>query len=378
MEFVVDGNAYLNIGMSVVKNAVRQDRSYGGQFHYISILDDKPRLKSAIAEHFRKFCFTYFSSLITPLGTELGGVHFVMDSRSWRKDFVTEYFEDSSFKSDSAPSSFTYKGNRDKDEYEFLFFDYFQEEILPGLIECGMSFYRSPGTEGDDLIAYLVETLTEDIMIYSVDKDMRQLVNSETKNVILIMPKQSGKHKKILVPKYYLPSPVKEKEENFFDLTESDLNGGDSGIESIIKSYESKDYVQYQVDPVFEVLDKILSGDSSDKIPRLDKLTASKAKRVLESTMSRFDNILNKVDSFDEELLDHIIEKTCELTKASAQDKRDDLRSHLIFNIRTTRLSSKVFPKEISDSILIAFDKTKTHNFDIRQYNAYKNTPTNA
>ncbi len=378
MEFVVDGNAYLNIAMSVVKGVIRNDRSYNGVYHYDDRFTGKATLKSAIAEHFRKFCFTYLSSQMTPLGSSLGGVHFVMDSKSWRKQYVSDYFAESTFKTDSAPSAFKYKGDREKDQYEYLFFEYFQNEILPGLMTCGMSFYRAPGTEGDDLIAYLVETLGEDIMIYSVDKDMRQLVNSVNKNILLIMPKQSGQHKKILVPKYYLPGPTETKETDFFGLSESDMNGGDSDLETIIKAYEAKGFVQYQVDPVFEVLDKVLSGDNSDKIPRLDKLTPAKAKKVLESTMARFDNILDKVDSFDDELFDHIIEKACEVTKVTEQDQQDDLRSHLKFNIITTRLSSKVFPKEISDSILTAFDKTKEHNFDIRLYNAYKNTPTQA
>lgn len=378
MEFVVDGNAYLNIAMSVVKGVIRNDRSYNGTYHYNNLFNDTPTLKSAIAEHFRKFCFTYLSSIITPLGSSLGGVHFVMDSKSWRKAYISNYFSDSEFKTDSAPSAFKYKEGRSKDEYEYLFFDYFKDEILPGLIDCGMSFYQSPGTEGDDLIAHLVETLDDDIMIYSVDKDIKQLVNSVDKNILLIMPKQSSKHKKIFVPKYYLPGPTEPKNDDFFGLSESDMNGGDSTIESIIKSYEAKDYVQYQVDPVFEVLDKVLSGDKSDKIPRLDKLTPAKAKKVLESTLAKFDNILDKIDSFDSDLMDHIIEKTCEVTKVESQDKQDDLRSHLRFNIITTRLSSKVFPKEISESISTAFDKTKEHNFDIRQYNAYKNTPTKA
>ena len=376
MEFAVDGNAYLNIAMSVVKGVVRRDRSYNDVYHYNNLFNDQPILKTAIAEHFRKFCFTYLSSLMTPLGNSLGGVHFVMDAGSWRKSYVSDYFTDTDFKSESAPSSFVYKEGRKKDEFEYLFFDYFRDEILPGLVSCGVKFYQCPKAEGDDLLAYLVETLEGDILLYSVDKDIKQLVNSVNKNILLIMPKQSSQHKKIFVPKYYLPGPEDTvDDDDFFSMTDSDMQGGATTIESIIKSYELKDYVQYQIDPVFEVLDKIISGDKSDKIPRLNKLTPAKAKKVLEATMAKFDNILDKVDSFDTEFLDFVVDKACEVTKVKEQDKRDDLRSHLKFNIITTRLSSKVFPSELTESIKAVFDETIDVTFDIRLYNAFKNTP---
>ena len=51
---------------------------------------------------------------------------------------------------------------------------------------------------------------------------------------------------------------------------------------------------------------------------------------------------------------------------------RDDLRDHLIFNIRVTRLATKVFPVELQEALTSIFDKTKEHYFDTRQYNSYK------
>lgn len=375
MDLLIDGNAFLNIAMSVINNMIRTDRSFDGKYYVEDIFNDRVQLKEAVKIRFRGFCFTYLSSMVTPLGSSLGGVHFVMDSNSWRKEYIREYFKkESDTRTGSAIIEFEYKNGRKKDQYQYLFFDYFKDHVLPGLVNrCGMDFYRCTGAEGDDIISHICEKLNADIMIFSVDKDIKQLVGTPGKNVLLIMPKQMSKHKKIFVPKYYLPQPEIEVED-FFDLSESTMNGGRNQLESIITEFEKKDYVQYEVDAEVEVLDKILSGDSSDKIPRLNKLTAAKAKRAMEDILVEFggEDLLGMLDRFEPRLLEFILDRVCHETKVTDQNMRDDLRDHLIFNIRVTRLATKVFPVELQEALTSIFDKTKEHYFDTRQYNSYK------
>ena len=89
---------------------------------------------------------------------------FVFDSKSWRKKYIKDHFET------HGEGDFSYKGQRKYDDKIYLFFDYFQTEILPTLSdEYGILANRVQGAEGDDLIAYICENLQEDICIWSVD-----------------------------------------------------------------------------------------------------------------------------------------------------------------------------------------------------------------
>ncbi len=95
-----------------------------------------------------------------------------------------------------------------------MFFDYFQQVLIPVLSEkCGINYYRLKGTEGDDLIAYLCETLGKDILIYSVDQDLKQLVGSFNRNILLIVPKQMSKAKKIFIPQNLVPDLAEDEED---------------------------------------------------------------------------------------------------------------------------------------------------------------------
>ena len=156
------------------QSIVYRDKSIGAKYYVNDIFnDDASILKEEVKIQFRNFCLNYLNSLIAPVGKRLNRVHLVFDSRSWRKSYTREFFEKSNFETNVAPTEFKYKGNRKKDDKIFLFFDYFQNEIVPKLIEeTGINYYRVDSTEGDDILAYLCNVIDGDIMIYTVDSDI--------------------------------------------------------------------------------------------------------------------------------------------------------------------------------------------------------------
>ena len=282
MDFVIDGNAYLNVAISVSRSIAYKDKSIGAKYYVNDIFNDgKSILKEEVRIQFRNFCLTYLNSLIAPIGNKLNRVHLAFDSKSWRKGYISEFFNESNFETNVAPTEFKYKGNRKKDDNIYLFFDYFQKEIIPYLVEeTGINYYRIDLTEGDDIVAYLCEVINGDIMVYTVDSDLKQLTYSSKNNVIVIYPKQMSKHKKLCIPEDFNPNHAVDETDNFFSLTESHI--ATSAIDKTISLLKNRDYVEYTIDAVLEVFTKIFRGDKKDNIPKMDKMTPIKTAKLIE------------------------------------------------------------------------------------------------
>lgn len=374
MDLIVDGNAFINVAISVTKAQTTRDKRTGEAYYVNDLFNDGGFiLKEHVRLVFRNFCFTYLNSLIAPIGPSLNSVHFVFDSKSWRKEYTSSFFESSSFKTSSAPTEFKYKGNRKYDEHQYLFFDYFQQVIIPALNEkCGVNHYRFKSTEGDDIIAHLCDVIQQDILVYSVDQDLKQLVGTPNKNVILIVPKQMSKTKKIFVPSTIVPEMAEDEIEDFFSLNASHISG--SSTDKIIKAFKNKDYVEHSVNLTEEVLTKILLGDRSDNIPKLVNITPTKAAKVISALQSKYeDRLISLLDELNEEFILSFIEEISTVNKLKDQDKRDELREHLLFNIKIIRLSTKVFPGEIRDALEQFFKDYSILKFNTKEFNALKN-----
>jgi len=374
MDLIIDGNAFINVAISVTKSVSFKDKRTGDAYYVNDLFNDGSFiLKEHIKVSFRNFCFTYFNSLIAPIGSSLDRVHFVFDSKSWRKEYVSSFFEKSSFKTSSAPVEFSYKGKRKYDDYQYLFFDYFQQVIIPALsTKCGVNYYRFKGTEGDDIIAYLCDHISSDILIYPVDQDLKQLVGRSDKNVLLIVPKQMSKTKKLFVSNTVIPELAEDETEDFFSLNDSHITG--SSVEKLIKNLKSKDYAECVVDPIDEILSKILLGDKSDNIPKLINMTPSKAKKVISSISEKFGSLLlDQLDDLDETFLNSLLDEIVAVNKTKDQDKIDETREHLIFNIKIIRLSTKVFPDEILEVLDQFFKEHTMTKFDNREFSNLKN-----
>jgi 5'-3' exonuclease len=374
MDLIIDGNAFINIAISVTKSVTQKDKRVGDTYYVNDLFSEEGFiLKEQVKISFRNFCFTYLNSLIAPISSGPTKIHIVFDSSSWRKDYTNQFFKDSDFKTSSAPTEFKYKGNRKYDDHQYLFFDYFQNTILPALVEkAGINQYKFKGTEGDDIITYLCDVIDVDVLIYSVDQDLKQLTGNSNKNVLLITPKQMAKTKRLFVPMQLVPTAADDEVDNFFSLSDAHITG--ATIEKTISNLASKDYVEHKVDHIDEILSKILLGDKSDNIPKITNVSPAKAKKVVSSIQEKFgENLIEMLDSLNEEFISQLVDEIKTVNKIKDQDKIDEVREHLLFNIKLIRLSVKVFPKEIRNLLDEFFKTYQSTTFNQKEFNNLKN-----
>jgi 5'-3' exonuclease len=374
MDLIIDGNAFINVAISVTKSLSFKDKRTGDAYYVNDLFNDGGFvLKEHVRITFRNFCFTYLNSLITPIASHPEKVHIVFDSASWRKEYTNDFFTNSDFKTTSAPTEFKYKGQRKYDDHQYLFFDYFQQVLMPVIqARSGVNQYKFKGTEGDDIIAYLCDILKCDILIYTVDQDIKQTTGITDKNVLVITPKQMAKTKRLFVPAQLIPTAANEEIDNFFSLSDDHITG--ATIEKTISNLLNKDYVEYKVDFVDDVLSKILLGDKSDNIPKITSVSPAKAKKIILAVHEKIgDSIISQIDDMNEDAISAIVSEIQIVNKIKDQDKLDEIREHLLFNIKLTRLSIKVFPDEIREALIEFFDSYKMTNFNSREFTNLKN-----
>ena len=345
MNYLIDGNAYINVAVNVVKKILSKDRSIGDEYYMPDIFNEgRYMLKETSRIKFRDFCLNYLTSLISPVYNEVDEVHIVFDSKSWRKKYVKEHFQQEEF----TDSEFEYKSGR-KSDMIHLFFEYFQSEIQPHLEKkSGINFYRIEGMEGDDLIALLHERSNKNTAIYTVDKDMIQLVNNSSSYTFLVMPKMMTRHKKLIYTEKQASDSIKVND--FFSLEETDIS---NGLDNILTKFEKKGYKRFNVDPTVELLTKIFGGDKSDSIPRIHKMTPSKVKKITNYLLEMYpDDLISRIDNSlnDESILDECVSKMIEINKIKDQDTIVSLKDSLKLNIRLMRLSTKMIPTEVKQN----------------------------
>ena len=96
MDLIIDGNAFINVAISVTKSLSTKDKRTGDAYYVNDIFnDDGFILKEHVRVTFRNFCFTYLNSLIAPISSSPERVHIVFDSASWRKEYTNEFFKNS-------------------------------------------------------------------------------------------------------------------------------------------------------------------------------------------------------------------------------------------------------------------------------------------
>jgi 5'-3' exonuclease len=209
-------------------------------------------------------------------------------------------------------------------------------------------------------------------LIYTVDQDIKQTTGVTDKNVLVITPKQMAKTKRLFVPSQLIPTAANEEIDNFFSLSDDHITG--ATIEKTISNLINKDYVEYKVDFVDEVLSKILLGDKSDNIPKITSVSPTKAKKVILAVHEKFgDQIISQLDDLNEEVISTIVSEIQIVNKIKDQDKIDEIREHLLFNIKLTRLSIKVFPDEIREALIEFFESYQMTNFNSREFTNLKN-----
>lgn len=363
MNIVIDGNAFLSVSTSIVKNILAKNRSVGERYYVGDLTSDKYILKEASKNEFRRFSLNYFGSILAPFKENIESVFIVFDSRSWRKAFIKQHVVD------YGEGGFEYKADRKYDEKQHLFFDYFQEKIVPKLEEeYGVITSRVHGAEGDDIIAYLCENMpNEDICIWTVDKDLVQLVESQNRKVILLMPKMMTKFKKVYTTEEF--SDIEEQEVDLFNIDIKTIDN--SAVVNVLTELLTKGYQHFKIDSTHEILQKILAGDKSDSIPRLhSKLTPSKVKKIILKVKETFDwgNVKKLIDQDDSEFTNFLVKVICETLKLDESSDSQTIRSNYIRNRTLIRLSTEFFPEDVLEEIQGSMNISDRRRFNYFQF----------
>lgn len=376
MILVIDGNAILNVITNVVIYGIRGNSNF--DLSYINV-GGRIILKDSSKQFFRNSMLKYLTSIITPFGRRLDEIYFAFDSVSWRKFYINKHFE-----RHPDMAEFAYKGHKKDDEYKrelFMFFSYFNEEILPELLALdGIHTIKVKGAEGDDVLAVLNDILPGDKILWTVDSDINQLVSYANGFTIVIGPKNKGKLRRLVLPHGYDRNAC---------LIDFDVDN--FGICQLAKYLVAeKEYEITVVEPNSFIMRKILVGDpKSDNIPsvlvrisptgRRMGITEAKADKILSAVESKFPvcEWMSKIDANDTDFISEVIRATVEATSANSREK-EEITAALNLNRRVIRLSPNVIPAEIVKMITYKYsilDRSKRFSYNQYLEYAYINEP---
>jgi 5'-3' exonuclease len=353
MNLIIDGNAFLNVVLNVTRASVRNDLRVGNVYWVSNLIEDRFELKSQVKDSFKNIIFTYLNSIVNMFPNNLE-IHWVFDSKNWRYTYLEEF-------------GVVYKDRKEKDTYEYLFFEYFNTNLKPYFEKIGINFYKHLGMEGDDLIAWLSESLDGDSLIYTVDSDLKQLVSGNNKNIFIIFPKRGKKEKTLIVPLdiYY---PVLQKEEDFFDLSESLIE--EPNISKLIKNFENKKYTICSLDNNFELLNKILLGDTSDKIKKIPRLNIEKSNLIISDFLIQFPKF-NSKDLLNIEVFEKLYSLI--LNHLKPKNNLDKIRDTLRLNIKLICLGSYFLPEDLYENVEEYFNTFSIKKFKRSEFTNLKN-----
>jgi hypothetical protein len=182
-----------------------------------------------------------------------------------------------------------------------------------------------------------------------------------------------SKTKKLFVPLELKIHQEASPLDDFFSLSEADVLG--STIQKLISALKGKDYKEFKIDPVSELLSKILGGDKSDEIVKISKMTPKKVEIVTQELITKFGNsLLTKLDTLSEDLINFCVDSIIKATKIP-DNEIEDIRDHLIFNIKIIRLNKNFIPDEILKDIERTFTEKEMKKFNLREFTNIKNNP---
>ena len=353
MKLLIDGNAFLNVPTNVVMYKLEKDSKFDEP---ILRVDDKSFLKEGTKDYYRNFMLKYLTGIIAPLKFYIDEIIFVFDSKSWRKFYLKKKF-------DALPDveGFVYKGNRKMDDKKkdlFLFFNYFTDEILPDLISNdGISTISVMGAEGDDLLAILCEELpNEDIAIWTVDQDMKQLVEYDNRFIIVTGPKSKKTEKKPV----YVHNSI---ENNIVDLMNVDVDN--KGLKGMVDFLErDREFDLIPVEPGDYILGQIMMGQRKDNIPSIYTKLGTTGKNInitekkVEKILDKFDTdtfhkcFTHYIDTNNEDFFDNVVKGTLDLEKIKNTDEKytdvyKTIRDNVELNSKLIRLKSNRLPERL-------------------------------
>jgi len=283
-----------------------------------------------------------FSDLVTR-------IVFVADSGSWRKK--------------KFPNA-KYKGNRiPKDDVNWQNVYGVMNDFTDILQDKGIIIEKVDNAEGDDLMfawSVLLNSKEENIILWTGDKDLLQLVNYNTSTNAWTLWYDSTRTMLGVYPGFerWLNTADETKEIDIFNLDSVDIDG--SNEKSAFKYLIDKFHIKLEKIFCDEfALIKILIGDKSDNISsvvtkpskngkREFKISEKKAYLILEKFKAKFKNY-NSLYLFDKYFQDNLVKIIKEVMNVDTDDKI--VCDKLELNTNLILLNTHTIPKDLQDNM---------------------------
>lgn len=304
--------------------------------------------------------------------TDIDNIIFVSDGGSWRNQLeIPKFLYDEKTSEDQ---SVEYKGQRHLDENVNwdLVFNYY-EDFLKILEENGITTCRVQNIEGDDWCWYWSTKLNEEgtnTMIWSMDKDLTQLVKTNDDNGIFTIcwNNRTG---------LTCEKKEDEKEEDPLQFFFNDLNKEYNM--QIFENITNKCKQITQINPKEIVIDKIIRGDKGDNIfpiilKKANNSKSSKKFRVGVKDIN-FELNLNNDDEI-KTYIHNIINSNKYINKVDKSEQ--NIFEHFKYNYQLVSLSEDNYPQEILDEMNSYLGyHVKGNISDILSYMTAKNSNLN-
>lgn len=360
----IDGNYFIYSRLHVLPKPKKTSMVIDGKTISTRLLDDKKEM----ATFMRKLA-TDFASEMRKFKNLISRVVFVVDSKSWRKDFNSDY-----------------KANRKfSDDINMEHVHEIMRAFQVILEDRGVIVEQVPGAEGDDMIfawSTYLNSIGEDCIMWTGDKDLKQLVNYNNATESFSLWYDNTRNRMGVYPGFdkWLEQVDEEVEIDIFDVSDDVISPN--------KKQMIKDLINYsklKVEKVFcdeFSFIKILTGDKGDNVSSVVlkpskngvknfKISENKAQEILtrfKSKNRRFSSSYLFNESYKKDIVRYIKEVM------SIDMCESEIMEGLERNINLILLHVETIPEAIQHSM---FDVVKEHhkirvnNFDILSSNKY-------
>lgn len=279
---------------------------------------------------------------------KIDNIIFVADGGSWRASEKIPDCLNTDTKNELIPCA-TYKGTRMQDknlDWEVIFGEY--EKFLETLDYNGIQVCKEPGIEGDDWCWYWSTKLNDDntnVIIWSKDKDLTQLVNKNSDGVFTVCWNDGGVTCKQTVDED--------------DLTSFLLNPYYAINEQLLHDIIQHSSAKIGIDPKAILVEKIFRGDKGDNIfPIIQRKSKSGSNKLFRISTKDMDFSLNVYDdNAVKNYIDNLLEQ--KNYKNRVLHSIEDIYEHFYFNRKLVSLNEKEYPQYVKD----IFSKYKTYKF---------------
>lgn len=363
---VIDGNYFIYSRLHVLPKPKKTSMVVDGKTISTKLLDDKKEMVV-----FMRKLATDFASEMRKFKDLVSRVVFVVDSKSWRKDFNAEYKANRKFSDDI---------NMDN-VHEIM------REFEKILEDRGVIVEKVAGAEGDDMIfawSTYLNSLGEDCIMWTGDKDLKQLINYNNATESFSLWYDNTRNRMGVYPGFdkWLEQEDEEIEIDIFDIQDDEDIVGPSKRQMI---RDLINYSKLKVEKVFcdeFAFIKILTGDKGDNVSSVVLKPSKSGERNFKISDNKAQDILTKFKEknrrfsssylFNESYKSEIVKHIKEVMSVNTRDS--EILENLEKNINLILLHVETIPDAIQQTmfdVIKEHHKIRVNNFDILSSNKY-------